>query len=72
MSGRRLVTLLILTTLVWGCDGGPLGPADDLAAVQARWRAANLASYDMEGAFPKLGRRRSVRTGSPPGQYVCG
>jgi hypothetical protein len=70
MSGRRLVPLLILTTLVWGCDGGPLGPADDLAAAQTRWRAANLASYDYDFAitcfclYPGSGRVTiSVRNG---------
>jgi hypothetical protein len=70
MSGRRLVPLLILTTLVWGCDGGPLGPAYDLAAAQARWRAANLASYDYDFAiscfclYPGSGRVTiSVRNG---------
>jgi hypothetical protein len=70
MSGRRLVPLLILATLAWGCDGRPLDPGDDLVAAQARWRSANLASYDYDFAitcfclYPGSGRVTiSVRNG---------
>jgi len=70
MSGRRLVPLLILATLAWGCDGGPLGPANDLAAAETRWRTADLASYDYDFAitcfclYPGSGRVTiSVRNG---------
>lgn len=70
MSGRRLVPLVILTALGWGCDGKPFGPQDDLAAAQARWRAASLSSYDYDFAitcfclYPGSGRVTiSVRNG---------
>jgi uncharacterized protein DUF6174 len=70
MIPRRLVPLLLLTSLALGCDGRPFGPQVDLAEAQARWRAANLASYDYDFAvrcfclLPGLGRVTiSVRNG---------